>query len=503
MHQHFLLYSFIEFVGILVFLFLLKKTLKIPYDRRTLVACSLAIIWIAITTIFITPSPFSEFQDGDYIVKSATLLIVVLGVNAIVQFILWVSYAVIRSRNILKVPRFLFNILAVVLVIIALLAGIKIIFNQELNGLLVTSTVLSAIIGLALQSTLSNLFAGFALQIESPFSIDDWVNLGGHEGKVVSQNWRSITMLTRENHRVSLTNSFVADDKVINFSRPTRRQVHNFYISLDYSHPPNKVKKILVDLMNEIEEVDLDTSLGAFVVDYLDSGIKYCMKYWLHDYADIMQIQDIVLTRLWYKLDRHNIKIPYPITEVQHIQLSDSGGEDDTIDDKGIIAFLSNLEWLEDMHPDNISKLVTNGRIIRYAADDLIVEQQREGDSMFVIISGSARVLLKTEKDGELNIADKMSGDFFGEMSLLTGEPRSASIRANSDSTVLRIDKTSFSSLIATDEHVLGEFVEALSKSKSGIAEAIAEASAAKGATEETAYRAILNKVWKYLKNPT
>ena len=174
-------------------------------------------------------------------------------------------------------------------------------------------------------------------------------------------------------------------------------------------------------------------------MDYLDSGIKYCMKYWLHDYADIMQIQDIVLTRLWYKLDRHNIKIPYPITEVQHIQLSDSGGEDDTIDDNGIIAFLSNLEWLEDMHPDNISKLVTNGQIIRYATDDLIVEQQREGDSMFVIISGSARVLLKTEKDGELNIADKMSGDFFGEMSLLTGEPRSASIRANSDSTVLRL----------------------------------------------------------------
>ena len=428
---------------------------------------------------------------------------VVLGVNAIVQFILWVFYAVIRSRDILKVPRFLFNILAVILVIIAFLAGVKIIFNQELNGLLVTSTVLSAIIGLALQSTLSNLFAGFALQIESPFSIDDWVNLGGHEGKVVSQNWRSITLLTRENHRVSLTNSFVADDKVINFSRPTRRQVHNFYISLDYSHPPNKVKKILEDLMNEIEEVDLDTRLGAFVADYLDSGIKYCMKYWLHDYGDIVHVQDIVLTRLWYKLDRHNIKIPYPITEVQHIQLTDNGGEVTSIDHQSIIKYLTTLHWLEGMQASNISKLVTNGQVIRYAKDDLIVEQDKEGDSMFVVIEGGARVLLRTDKGGELNIADKKAGDFFGEMSLLTGEPRSASIRADMDSTVLKIDKSSFSNLIASDEHVLSEFVEALSNSKSGIAEAIATASSAEGATKETAYKAILNKVWNYLKNPS
>jgi len=474
MTLQFLLYSCIVYVGILVILFFLKKSLSIPYDRRTLVASTTAIIWIAITTIFISPTPFSDFQGDDtYIIKAATLLIVVLGVNAVVQFVLWVFYALIRSRNIMKVPRFLFNILAVILVIVAFLAGVKLIFNQELNGLLVTSTVLSAIIGLALQSTLSNLFAGFALQVESPFSIDDWVNLGGHEGKVVSQNWRSITILTRENHRISLTNSFVADDKVINFSRPTRRQVHNFYIALDYSHPPNKVKKILEDLMNEIEEVDLDTRLGAFVVDYLDSGIKYCMKYWLHDYADIMQIQDVVLTRLWYKLDRHNIKIPYPITEVQHIQLEDNGGEVNKIDTDQIITFLSKLEWLEGMQPKNISKLVTNGQIIRYAKDDLIVEQERKGDSMFVVIDGSTRVLLRTDKGGEVNLADKNAGDFFGEMSLLTGELRSASIRANTDSTVLKIDKASFSNLIATDEH------------------------------QETAYKAILNKVWKYLKNPT
>ena len=181
MNQHFLLYGSFIYVGILVSLFLIKKYLRIQYDRRTLIASTIAILWIAITTLFITPEPFLAFREGDNLLKTAVLLIVVLGVNALVQFVLWICYAIISYRNILKLPRFILNILAIIVVFVALLIGVRIIFDHELNGLLVSSTLVSAVIGLALQGTLSNLFAGFALQIESPFSIDDWVNLGGHE----------------------------------------------------------------------------------------------------------------------------------------------------------------------------------------------------------------------------------------------------------------------------------------------------------------------------------
>ena len=96
-----------------------------------------------------------------------------------------------------------------------------------------------------------------------------------------------------------------------------------------------------------------------------------------------------------------------------------------------------------------------------------------------------------------------MTGEFFGEMSLLTGELRSASIRANEDSLVLKIDQASFSSLIATDDEVLSEFVEVLSKSKNGIAEAIENTKSSGGVSEEVAIKVVLKKVWNYLKNPT
>lgn len=490
------------FIGILLCQFLLKKFLGFSYDRRTIFWSTVALAWAFVTSFIIKEGPFELNPEHSIGQKISQFLLLILCANALVQFLAWAMYSFIRHRDIVKAPRFLFNIFSILFVIGAIMFGVKVIFEKDLNALLVTSTLVSAIIGLALQNTLSNLFAGFALQIEQPFSIDDWVNLGGHEGKVVSQNWRSVTLLTRENHRVSLTNNFVAEDKVINFSRPTRKQVHNFYISLDYSHPPNKIKKILEDLMNEIDEVDLDTTHGAFVVDYLDSGIKYCLKYWLHDYADIIQLEDIVLTRLWYKLERHNIKIPYPISEVKHIQLENDGGEKADIQDEKIIAFLEKLDWIKSMNPDNIKKFYDNGEMILYAKDDLIVRQEDPGDSMFVIIEGSARVLLKTDHHLETILAHKEEGEFFGEMSLLTGKPRSASVRANKDSLVLRIDQDSFSKIISEDEGVLYEFVDALSKSESGIADAIANAKSNKGSTRESAVKVVMSRIWNYLKNP-
>ena len=497
-------YSVGLFVLVITVSILLKRVLRIPYDRRTLVANVFSIVISVITCVVLDIDPLAEFgekQTGTgFLYKLMALLAVVFFFNALIQFLFWAAFALIRHKNLVKMPRFLFNIFAFLFIIGITLYSIRDIYDQELDGLLVTSTVVSAVIGLALQSTLTNLFSGFSLQIESPFNIDDWVNLGGHEGKVVSQNWRTVTLLSRENHRVSLTNAFVADDKIINYSRPTRRQIHNFYIELDYSHPPNKVKKVLRDVLNEIEEVDLDTNHGAFVVDYMGSGIKYCMRYWLYDYADVLLIQDIVLTRVWYALKRNGIKIPYPTTEVQMHVSEDAGGEVDHIDNAYVVKFLSNLDWLKGMQTENIEKLASNAKLKLYAKGDLMVRQGADGNSMFIIIDGHAKVNLRGENNNNIEIAEKQPGEFFGEMSLLTGEPRTASINAGADCHVLVIDKGSFSSLIISDEKILAEFIETLVESKSRIAEAIEKESQNSKVTQESAYKIVFNKIWTYLK---
>jgi len=497
MNHNIFLYTIGFAIVALIVAVYLKRSWSISYDRKALVSILLAVLAVG-GIQFLTDFNLKDWRSSQLDHKIYCTIIIFFVVNAVIQFLFWLIFSIIRYRKWVKMPRFLFNFFSFFILIGTILACIKLIFGIELTGLLVTSTVLSAIIGLALQDTLSSLFSGISLQIESPFNIDDWVNLGGFEGKVISQNWRTVTLLTRLNHRVSLTNKFVSEDKIVNFSRPTRRQIHNFYIVLDYSHPPYRIKKILEEMLNEIEEVKLDERLGVFVIDYLDSGIKYCLRYWLSDYADVLHIQDVVLSRMWYTLKRHNIKIPYPTSEMQLHVLKDLGTEKVDIGQEAILTFLEQLEWLEGMSKENLTELSNQCKTAIYTQDDLIVRQGEEGDSMFIIYTGGIKVLVKSEGRKEIEVARKSEGAFFGEMSLLTGQPRTASIKAIGDTKVIVIDKEIFKQLILSNEDLFAEFLEVLVACESGITDAIERERNNSNITKESAHKVIFNRIKDY-----
>lgn len=397
-------------------------------------------------------------------------------------------------------PRFIFNIIGLLLFIGIALYTLKTVFGQDLSALLITSTVLSAIIGLSLQDTLTNLFAGLSLQIESPFNVDDWVNLGGHEGKVVSQNWRSLTLSTRSNHIISLPNKTIAEEKIINYSKPTSRQIHSIFVDLDYSHPPNLVKKILCELLNEIKEVEIDHIAFPYVVSYEASGIKYCLKFWIKDYGDVVNIQDIVLSRLWYKLDRNKIKIPYTIQEI-HMELMNQENEKTKTNEKNqyVESILKNQKWLSGMEDRQLEILAGSAMLLTYAQNDDLVTQGESGDSMFIISKGSAKVLISGSYNTEVLVADKAEGDFFGEMSLLTGDPRTATVRAKEDMEVIIINKGAFSEILLKDSNILELLVSALEKNQSGLTKIIEEEQKNSNVPIKSARQMIMNKILNYL----
>ncbi len=498
MNGNIFLYTGALFVLVLVVSVYFKRAMGISYDRKALLSNLIAFL-TATVAYFLGDLDIHNLENLSDPHKVFATIVLILIINGVIQFGLWITYALLHYRRWLKLPRFVFDILAFFIVVVVILILIGVIFNKQLTGVLVTSTVGAAVIGLALQDTLSNLFSGISLQIESPFNIDDWVNLGGFEGKVVDQNWRTVTILSRENHRISLTNRFVSEDKIVNFSRPTRRQIHNFFIVLDYSHPPNRVKNVLKNLLNEIDEVEIDGNLGVFVTDYMDSGVKYCLRYWLYDYADILYIQDVVLSRLWYTLSRHKIKIPYPTSEIQMQVVEDSNVEIISLEDDDILQFLNSLDWLRNMDNERIRELSDQCRHILFAKDDIIVHQGATGNSMYIIYKGGIRVLVEAEGQQDIEVAQKEKGEFFGELSLLTGEPRTASIKAREDCQVLVIDKESFSTLLLSDKQLLEQFLDGLEHCKSGIADAITNEASKENSTQESARKVIFNKVWSFL----
>ncbi len=477
----------------------LKRKWHVSYDRKSLLAPLMAVLVISVL-YFSGLLAEGIFDSTTWETKTAWLLVVIFGINGILQFMFWLLWSILSRFHFMRLPRFVFNMMIFAIFVGAILYSIKHIYGVELKGLLVTSTVVSAIIGLALQDTLGNLFSGISLQLESPFSVDDWVNLGGFEGRIVSQNWRTLTLLTRDHHRVMLTNKFVAEDKIVNYSKPTRRQIHNFFIVLDYQHPPNFVKEVLLDMLEEIEEVVPHTTLGAYVVDYMDSGIKYGMKYWMTDYAYVNEIQDIVLTRLWYCLRRNNIKIPYPISEVQMKLLSTTESlEERKSQLSDMQAFLRKLDWLIELPDQHIEALSDHIVVKTYGKNDVIINQGDDGDSMFIIRDGKAKVYVSTDEKRLVEVAEKLPGEFVGEMSLLTGEPRSASVHAVVDMEVLVINKYAFTDCIMKNEQILKEMIAGMNRYKCGLALIIEEERQRADTTTESAREIVFQKIKAYL----
>ncbi|MEM8857835.1 MAG: mechanosensitive ion channel family protein [Chloroflexota bacterium] len=444
----------------------------------------------------LTESPSSDSSITDRVLWIG---IVVLGVYSFNQLAIWLTTELLIRPGRAKIPRFLLNIIGGLILATAVLLTLRLLFDVELSGILLTSTVASAIIGFSIQDILGNLFAGVALQIEAPFAIDDWVEIGGHEGQVLSQNWRSLMLLTRENHRISLTNRYVASDKIVNYSRPTQRQIQIIYLSLDYSHPPNQVKQILIEFLNSVEECEYDPNVPPFVAGFDDYAIRYGLRFWIKDYGDIIKIQDLVYTRLWYIFKREGIKIPFP-TAIQYefeapMKLQDEG-EFLPID---IPKLLESFDLLDGLEEGQIDQLAQSAVVQIYTAGEVLVHEGHEGDSMFMVTKGVADVTISGDYGQQIHVQSKKAGEIFGEMSLLTGEPRSATIRAKTDVEAILIRKEEFTSVLMQDPSILNVLLDGLEAQKSNLQSQRLGQNGSHVQTKKSSRELLLQNIWSYL----
>ena len=426
-----------------------------------------------------------------------------LGLSTILRSIKWLLLELLVNRRSVKIPPFLLDISEWFIMLVVILATIRLVFGVELTGLLVTSTVASAIIGLALQDTLGNLISGISLQIEAPFAVDDWVEIDDVEGIIVRQNWRTLTLLTREDHRVVLTNSGVAQSKIINYSRPTNRQIQTVYLTLSESYSPNLVKNVLIEAVTGLEEIRLHPKLRSHVVSMQDGCVTYGLSFWLEDYSDKVIARDKVLTRAWFTLHRAGIHIPDPTGDFKMKMVPENAPQlaHESQQEQSFLAMQA-LEWLDVLSESQLRQLANRAAVSVYTTGERLVQQGEPGDSLFIINKGSVSVYVRSA-DGRSVYANQLNaGDFFGEMSLLTGETRSASIRANEETEVIIIDKEAFANVLTQDPTILERFVAALERRQQGISQRLQEDSALRRQEMENGRDAFIQRIRRYLRVP-
>lgn len=389
---------------------------------------------------------------------------VMLGANAALQLfdiLLW-DYLLGQRRHI-DVPRLvvdIFNFIALAAVALALLNGL---FNVNLNALLVTSTVLSAVIGLALQDLLTSIVAGLALQFEQPFRVGDWVVVSGQEGRVIQMNWRTLTLRTRDNAHLILPNSNVAKQDITNYSRPTPLQRQHLQVGLAYHHPPGEAQAVLTRAVLAITGVCANPAPEIVVADYGDFAIHYDLRYWINDYERAEEIRAAVLARLWYELRRAGLTIPFPIREITTRALpEDHEARRLEQQRREVFAELRQVALFAPLTDAQIETVVRGAALQRYAAGELLVRQGEMGDSLFVIKAGQVRIDKRGEDGQAITVATLGPDEFFGEMSLLTGEPRSASVVALIETEAIEVDQPDLATVIKSDTRLLEALSQAL-----------------------------------------
>ncbi len=383
-------------------------------------------------------------------------LAVLVGANAILQLLdlLFWDYLLAARRHI-TVPRLIvdvFNFLVLGLVALGLLNRV---FGIELSALLVTSTVVSAVIGLALQDTLANVISGLALQIERPFMVGDWVRVSSEEGQVTQMNWRTLTLRTRDNHYVILPNITASKEVLINFSRPTPLQRVRASIGVAYPHPPGQVKDVLIRAVSDAPGVEREPAPQAMTVAYGDFAVQYDILYWITDFARTREIHDAVMSRLWYALRRAGMTIPFPIRDVTVRTLADDHEARAQAQQRlRMFQELRRVSLFLPLTDAQVEQLARGAARARYYPGEALVRQGEAGDSLFVVMDGRVRVEVLDGSGAAAAVATLGPDEFFGEMSLLTGEPRSASVVAETEAEVAVVDKPDLAAVIEADARI-------------------------------------------------
>ncbi|MBI5592235.1 MAG: mechanosensitive ion channel [Deltaproteobacteria bacterium] len=327
--------------------------------------------------------------------------------------------------------------------------------NINLVSLVTTSAALTVVLGFAAQSLLSNFFFGLVLQLERPIDIGDWIQVGDFIGMVTSINWKSTKLLTRDQIVVYIPNSEITSRIFLNYSKPDRKVRSKITIGLDYDAPPDLVKKVILEVLHRHQKVLKHPAPDILLISFGDSAILYEIRFWHENFSNEPKIKSEINILIWYALRRHNIAIPFPIRNIQHAH-EERAHQEATREHrcKDMVRMFEKVPVLSPLSPGERAQLAHQVKIEPFGEGEIIVRQHEAGDSLYIITKGTCEVLLESQLHQFKQVAVLKKGDFFGEMSLLTGEPRSATVRAIEDTEVIVIQKDVFSEILSANSGI-------------------------------------------------
>ena len=380
---------------------------------------------------------------------------------ALIHFLVLILVNPLRAN---RVPDYFPTIVQDVLVFVLFGLVATVVLDERF---LTTSAVGAVIAGLALQDTLGNLVSGLAIQVEKPFYVGHWISSGDWEGEVTEITWRATKIRTRQGNQVIVPNGELGKAAIINYSEPAAPSRLEIDVGTHYNNPPNDVKRVILDVLDREPLVLKTPAPAVHLIGFESSSILHRARFWIEHFPMDELITDRVRTAMYYAFKREGIEIPYPIAVEYGGDVAQLGP--DTGLAKSVEEQLGQTDLFGLLADEDRQALAAASPLRMFGDGETIVRQGAPGRSAFVVSQGRVRVSLDP---GDMELAVLERGAYFGEMSLLTGDPRTASVRAVGDCTVVEITADAFRAFVMNRPALVERIGTVIAERRAGIARA-------------------------------
>jgi small-conductance mechanosensitive channel/CRP-like cAMP-binding protein len=426
----------------------------VPVERRRIRAATLLLL-LSVAGLFIAASLVYYGSDPATSiafrwVRWASLFILCV---AIINLAGVVVFELLLGAVRLKPPRIMRDLLvafAYIIVAITLLSR----SGVDLTGIVATSAVITAVVGFSLQDTLGNVMGGMALQMERTIGVGDWVRVDQQEGRVVEIRWRQTSIETRNWDTVVIPNSVLMKGQVLLLGRrigAPRQHRQWVYFNVDFRFAPTDVIAAVETALRAepIENVASEPAPHCLATDFKESYTTYAARYWLTDLALTDPTDSVVRQRIYFALRRAGIQLSIPAQTLFITEDDESRRARKHLEElEHRVAALSRVELFHSLTDEERRELAERMTVAPFVKGEAMTRQGAEAHWLYIMTKGDAEV--RVAADGNLNkkVALLHAGDFFGEMGLMTGERRFATVIALTDAECYRLDKQSFQDIL-------------------------------------------------------
>ncbi len=326
----------------------------------------------------------------------------------------------------------------------------------DLSHIVATSAVMTAIIAFSMQDTLGNILGGLAIHLDHSVEIGDWVVMEGVSGRVIDIRWRYTKIATRNGEKVVMPNSYLMKNRfsvVGIYGGKTNAWRRWVWFNVSFDHPPRRVTEIVTSTVVDanIPNVAHDPAPSVVLMEFGSGYARYALRYWLTDPMLDDPTDSEVRMHVVNALERAGMTLALP-EEVRHM-VKENLAHEQALASRDLqrrLDALRKVELFSNLTEEELKLLAPYLVHAPFTRGDTITRQGATADWLYILITGEAEVWLEGQEQERHLLSTLSAGAVFGEMGLLTGAPRTATVIAKSDIEAYRLGKEGLAAIMSS-----------------------------------------------------